>query len=174
VPCHDSGVQATIAKRILDGGAITGTVQLPVVGMSMAPTFADGEIVAMRGDDADTYAIGEIVVFRREGGLVIHRIVDRSRDLIVSRGDARFAPDPPFPASAILGRVEGPSNPMEKASAPARALSATAVMLCGGAMRIHPALGRSAARWLTHIERGPAIARLVALRRMVRLPRMRR
>jgi hypothetical protein len=49
--------------------------------------------------------IGDVVVFDRHGRLVVHRVVGRTGDLLITRGDRLRYPDAPVPAAAILGCV---------------------------------------------------------------------
>ena len=63
-----------------------------VSGVSMEPTLHSGDLVATRKHQS--YQKGDIVAFRVEGGIVIHRIVGGSAEEgFVMQGDNKNAPD---------------------------------------------------------------------------------
>ncbi|HUG29701.1 MAG TPA: signal peptidase I [Candidatus Limnocylindria bacterium] len=77
---------------------------LVVSGASMEPALRSGDlVVAVR---ADAYAVGDIVAFHTDGGLVVHRIVGSDDSGFVVQGDSRASPDIWRPeATEILGAV---------------------------------------------------------------------
>jgi signal peptidase len=76
-----------------------------VSGVSMEPTLHSGDLVATRKHQS--YQKGDIVAFRVEGGIVIHRIVGGSaEDGLIMQGDNKNAPDLWRPtADDIVGRM---------------------------------------------------------------------
>src|ERR1022692_377130 len=68
-----------------------GSLRLRAVGGSMIPAVWPGDILSVRTEDVVKALPGDIVVFRRDGRLVTHRLVERTtrRDRIqwVTRGD---------------------------------------------------------------------------------------
>lgn len=76
-----------------------------VSGVSMEPTLHSGDLVATRKHES--YQKGEIVAFRVEGGIVIHRIVGGSAgEGFVMQGDNKNAPDLWRPtAGDVVGRL---------------------------------------------------------------------
>ena len=71
----------------------------------MAPTLRDGDrlrVVAIGGVPARA---GEIVLARRGGALVAHRLMALASERAITRGDGQSSDDPPLPASALCGRV---------------------------------------------------------------------
>lgn len=75
-----------------------------VSGSSMEPSLHTGDLViAVRQAD---YGLGDVVVFRADGGLVVHRIIGGDADGFSVRGDNRDGPDVwrPRPGT-ILGVV---------------------------------------------------------------------
>ena len=68
----------------------------------MAPALRDGDRLRVVPGGG---AIGEIVVARRGGVLVAHRLVRVERALAITRGDGCRTDDPPVPVSALVGRV---------------------------------------------------------------------
>jgi signal peptidase I len=53
-----------------------GSLRLRVVGASMLPAVWPGDLLSVRSDDAAEAVPGDIVVFKREGRLVAHRVVE--------------------------------------------------------------------------------------------------
>src|SRR5690554_6680754 len=57
-----------------------------VSGISMQPTLYTGDLVITR--KSDEYRVGDVVAFRAEGGMVIHRIIDGDGDTgFILQGD---------------------------------------------------------------------------------------
>jgi signal peptidase I len=81
-----------------------GQARLPVTGSSMFPCMQPGDLLEIRRL-AGPIQIGDVVVFDRHGKLVVHRVVGRTGDLLITRGDRLRYPDAPVPAAAILGCV---------------------------------------------------------------------
>jgi len=70
-----------------------------VSGSSMEPTITPGSIVIGIRDEP---RIGSIVVFNRNGSLVIHRVIQANSTHIVTRGDACIENDPPISIKDVL------------------------------------------------------------------------
>lgn len=84
-----------------------GYVTLAVVeGTSMEPTLQTGDVViVVRRVKLSDLSVGDIVVYRRGSSLIIHRVVSLGPSDVVTKGDNNWAPDPPVPYEAIVGRV---------------------------------------------------------------------
>lgn len=82
--------------------------RLRVRGTSMVPTIVAGQVVAV-DFSPERLARGDIVLFRYNDVLVVHRLVGRaSRDgrrYYRIRGDGRIRLDPPVDPEQIVGRV---------------------------------------------------------------------
>lgn len=75
-----------------------------VYGRSMEPTLWGGDLAVVRRQH--DYSTGDIVAFRVQGGMVIHRIVGEEADGFVTQGDNRDSPDSWRPtADDTVGRV---------------------------------------------------------------------
>ncbi|HEU0073632.1 MAG TPA: signal peptidase I [Dehalococcoidia bacterium] len=76
---------------------------LIVAGHSMEPNLYTGDLVVTR--QRDTYQIGEVVAYRTDEGIVIHRIVGgNGRDGFILQGDNKETIDPWTPTqSEIVG-----------------------------------------------------------------------
>jgi signal peptidase I len=85
----------------------TGRLRLQAIGGSMLPVVWPGDILSVRSHDVGAARPGDIVVFRRDGRLVTHRLVERTirQDRIqwITRGDRMRHND--APVSELLGRV---------------------------------------------------------------------
>jgi signal peptidase I len=86
-----------------------GTAVLRVAGGSMGPWIRPGDFVVIRRKRLDELNAGSIVVFAREGRLVIHRILRRGTQggerVLFTKGDAARRPDEPVRIEELLGEV---------------------------------------------------------------------
>jgi hypothetical protein len=81
-----------------------GRFRWPVEGRSMWPTLQPGSEIEI-APLLHAPALGDVIVFVAEGALVVHRLVHRSRGLLVTQGDGRTRPDRPVHPGDVLGRV---------------------------------------------------------------------
>ncbi len=98
-------VLAVVALILLPpqfGGRIT---LVAVDGTSMEPTYMDGDL-SINWRQAD-YEVGDSIVYKVDGGQVIHRIIDQNADgTFVTQGDNRDLVDPWTPTAAqVRGRT---------------------------------------------------------------------
>lgn len=90
--------------------ASSARVRFRASGASMAPAIRDGDAITVAPVAAGRLRRGEVVLARRGGGLVAHRLVRRLRrpdgalELLL-RGDAASTDDPAVPEADVLGRV---------------------------------------------------------------------
>jgi signal peptidase I len=102
-------VAVATERNLLAGDVVRtfGEIQLRVTGSSMLPTLWPGDLVRIESRQFARLAPGEVVFYLREGRLYLHRLVAKreiGRDpLLITRGDAMPADDPPVPRSALLG-----------------------------------------------------------------------
>jgi signal peptidase I len=90
-----------------------GSVYLRVSGGSMVPWIRAGDFVFVRQFDFAKVAVGDVVVFRRNGLVVTHRAIrrvaatpnDATASLLVTKGDASAETDSPVSAAEFLGRA---------------------------------------------------------------------
>jgi signal peptidase I len=91
-----------------------GEVRLRVFGTSMAPAMLPGDLVSIRRASLDEISLGEVVLFRQNGRLFVHRVVGRNEvsaagnpeePLLITRGDRLRHDDPPVSSRELLGRV---------------------------------------------------------------------
>ena len=93
---------------------VTGTnVPLAIVeGYSMWPTYDDGDILLVIGATPSDLKVGDVIIYRKDGTLVVHRIVDKSfRDgkwFFQTQGDNNPGPDDCLVSEdQVVGRVAG-------------------------------------------------------------------
>lgn len=95
--------------RIAESLETRGRVSLCVHGASMMPWVRPGDIAMIRTESAETLRCGHVVLFRRNNGLFVHRIVDKKGPLdaaqIFVKGDAHPTSDGLMEQGELLGRV---------------------------------------------------------------------
>jgi signal peptidase I len=91
---------------VADVARISGKVQVRVAGTSMVPTLWPGDVVVVRRCEPSELLPNSVVMFRRSGGLVVHRLILRTADQVTARGDAHSCLDEPVTLSDVIGRVE--------------------------------------------------------------------
>ena len=81
-------------------------VRLRVRGESMLPTLWPGDVVEIESCSLEDVRPGEIVLARRDGRLILHRLIAPcTPNGFLLRGDAVPRPDPLFPPETLLGRM---------------------------------------------------------------------
>jgi len=87
----------------------SGAARLAVTGTSMLPAIWPGDVLEVCRQGVDEVQRGDVVLFRRDGRLVAHRVVEtfdgEGGSLLVTRGDRQRATDPPISNEELLGRV---------------------------------------------------------------------
>jgi signal peptidase I len=79
-------------------------------GNSMRPTIAPGQEVLMRC--TDDVSVGDVIVYVYLDQVVVHRLIARGKQWLLTRGDAHTIPDPPLEdASAIVGKIIDVASP---------------------------------------------------------------
>jgi signal peptidase I len=82
-----------------------GEVRLSVTGASMMPVIWPGDVLTVRRCGEAELQPGQIVLYRREGKLVAHRITRIHDNLLTTRGDSVSHDDSPVRKSEIVGQV---------------------------------------------------------------------
>jgi signal peptidase I len=94
---------------IADALKSRGRISLRVHGTSMLPWVRPGDIAFVRKISSEHVRCGDIVLFRREDHLFVHRIVENRGSLdaaeLLSKGDAHPASDGIVEEQELLGRV---------------------------------------------------------------------
>lgn len=90
--------------------AANRTIESTVKGNSMGPAMPPDSRIRIDLIPHDAYPLGQVVAFVGGGQVIVHRVVHTSRDYVLTRGDARLAPDSPVRREQILGPVSAISR----------------------------------------------------------------
>lgn len=71
---------------------------------SMADEINVGDVIVVKL--TDTVEIGQIIVFEQDGGLIVHRLIDKTADKLITKGDANNFNDEPISIAQVKGKVE--------------------------------------------------------------------
>jgi hypothetical protein len=82
-----------------------GTLRLTVVSDSMTPLLLPGDGVLVAQAAEAELRLGDLIVVRRAGELVTHRVVGRACGRWLTKGDNLRTLDPPVVSSDLIGRV---------------------------------------------------------------------
>jgi signal peptidase I len=97
------------ALRIAGALKRRGRISLRVHGTSMLPWVRPGDIALIRQISIENVRCGDVVLFRRENHLLVHRIVEKRGSLnasrLFSKGDAHPTSDGVVQKQELLGRV---------------------------------------------------------------------
>jgi hypothetical protein len=89
-------------------------LRLKVTGNSMMPFIKTGSLVTLSRTLVSNLCVGDIILCQcDDGALKLHRLIRKKGDMLLTKGDALFAPDAPFRSAAYRGRaicVEGPGS----------------------------------------------------------------
>jgi signal peptidase I len=146
-------------------------VDITIHGRSMGDALPDGASAKVEFVTAGECNQGDVIIFRQRHQLVVHRIVrlltGAQPYLFITRGDARFAPDPPVSGESVLGRVVSVAgvsvrpNPLTKRRTIARHGIRLAESLVAGATKMAPGFGARASAFLQAFERSELVAHCV-------------
>ncbi len=111
---HD---KATLALEIAIGIALFTLIALTLLdyitlavveGTSMEPTLQSGDLViVIKKVSAEDINVGDVIVYRRGGTLIIHRVLRVEDDTLITKGDNNWLPDPPVRFQSVIGKVLG-------------------------------------------------------------------
>lgn len=87
-----------------------GRLRLRADGSSMLPALHPGDVLDFEACVHAQMQPGEVVLFRRGERLVIHRVLERTADGLLTQGDGLARPDVPVDAADVLGRLVGRSR----------------------------------------------------------------
>jgi len=82
-----------------------GTARVRAQGTSMLPAICPGDELLIKSFDCNECAVGDVVAFRRDTRLFVHRVVESGNGRVVTQGDALSVPDMPVNAAEFLGKV---------------------------------------------------------------------
>jgi GNAT superfamily N-acetyltransferase len=99
----DEDVVEAFVRRVEHAGEAT----MIAWGSSMLPSIWPGSRLRVRALEGRSVELGDVVIARRGGALVAHRVVAFSPGGLVCRGDFFDRLEEPLPESAVVGRVAG-------------------------------------------------------------------
>jgi hypothetical protein len=106
---HGGERRADDAARIAAALGKRGYVSMRVHGTSMLPWVRPGSVALIRQISIENVRCGDMVLFRRDTHLFVHRIVEKRGSLetaqLFSKGDAHPTSDGPMGQGQLLGRV---------------------------------------------------------------------
>lgn len=79
--------------------------KLKVNGTSMSPFLRLGDDIFVKQSSPELLSMGDVVVILRENDIITHRLIRKSPDGYVCKGDNTHVPDPPVKAEQIFGKV---------------------------------------------------------------------
>jgi signal peptidase len=82
---------------------INGYSFLIVLTGSMEPDIKAGDFVIIK--ECDDYAIYDVITYEDEDMLVTHRIIQKTSDVVITKGDANNTEDDEINYNQILGKV---------------------------------------------------------------------
>ncbi len=88
---------------------ILGTVLHPeiptavVISRSMWPALNRGDVVFIKETTREEIEVGTVLIFRRNNGITIHRVIRLDGDTIVTKGDANTREDDPITFDDVVG-----------------------------------------------------------------------
>ncbi len=108
-PCQ---AESAIPERVLEAvwplWSHSGQFRMRMMGVSMLPIFREGDELIVE-PQPESIRVGDVVVYRRAGRSVVHRVVGMRRSggekLLMRKGDRVRSFDPALPLHMILGRV---------------------------------------------------------------------
>ena len=83
----------------------TGSAKLKATGLSMLPAIWPGDVLTVNRVSPKLLEPHQIVLYRRNGKLTAHRVVQVAHDHLLTRGDCVPSLDPPVAFSALVGQV---------------------------------------------------------------------
>ena len=136
------------------------SVESRVDGASMGPQLPPGTRIRIDMSPHTEYPAGRVVAFVGGNRLVVHRVVHEGTDYVLTRGDARLAPDAPVRREQIIGLVSaaaGDGNWRDIAPALPRkgiagACAAAALLAARCMVRASPAATARLMRFIHRLE----------------------
>ena len=141
VPIQHSAVGCQLVTDV----ARSFGVRVKVTGASMIPAIWPGDVIIVRCTALTQLQPGQIVLYRREGMLIAHRVTRIHGNLLTTQGDSLPNEDPPVNEADIVGLVVGllrNGNPMDLKQSQWQCVSASILRRSDFCMRMALRLGR--------------------------------
>ncbi len=75
-----------------------------VLSGSMEPSIRIGDIVVVKKIQQEP-RVGDVVAYKYSGMIILHRVINVTRNQLVTKGDANNAPDNPITTRQVLGKL---------------------------------------------------------------------
>jgi hypothetical protein len=85
-------------------------VRFQAMGQSMFPAIEDGEILHVEPVNTATLRVADIVLFKNGAGFKAHRIIRKSKNIFVTRGDSGMDADSAIMGEQIMGKIVAKEN----------------------------------------------------------------
>ena len=73
---------------------------------SMWPTLKTGDMVFIKGiQERGEFGVGDIVVYKNPQGFTIHRVEEKQKNVVITKGDANNTVDTPEKYEDIIGKT---------------------------------------------------------------------
>jgi len=102
LPSGKDRILCDLAAEVL---RVSGRLTVRVWGDSMLPSVWPGDVLTIRRAGIDDVGHGDLVLYSRDGGFVVHRVRGRSAEGLVTRGDGLCADDPLVLPAQVLGKI---------------------------------------------------------------------
>jgi len=98
-------VMVVITPKILSKILDTPYPLATITSGSMWPVLKTNDLILMKGVEPADVQIGQIIIFRHEGGFTIHRLIRKEKGKFVTKGDANGVEDNPIDPKDVIGRA---------------------------------------------------------------------
>ena len=72
---------------------------------SMWPVLKTGDLILIQGAKKEDIRIGDVVVWKNVNGFTIHRVVQLTDKILVTKGDGNFKEDEPVKYEDVVGKA---------------------------------------------------------------------
>jgi hypothetical protein len=97
---------AVCCELVHEVACAAGEVSLKAAGASMIPVIWPRDLLTVRRCAFSNFRPGQVILYKRDGRLIAHRIQRINNGNIVTRGDALRDCDPAVAANDVVGIVE--------------------------------------------------------------------
>lgn len=95
-------IQCELAAEVLRGQEV---LHLQATGRSMLPTIWPGDTLVIERLAENEAALGDVVLFARNGRFVAHRVAEAMDGVVHTQGDSASCRDAPLASSDLIGKV---------------------------------------------------------------------
>jgi hypothetical protein len=99
------GRSASRCELVAEVACRFGEVRFRATGFSMLPSVWPGDLLTVRPSPLAEMQQHDIVLYRRDGKLVAHRILHIDKDCLTTQGDSVRLHDTPVAESDLIGQV---------------------------------------------------------------------